>query len=185
MMFKLGILLKSAVVGALLTVAPLAASAATISGTIGITGTVNMGTSVFAIGGNVDLNDPGNVIIATGDFSVLPTGLAGYGTVALTDISFAAPGVIWSAGAFTFTATSFVNFVDEAVNKGFTALGVMTAAGFDATTGIMSFTSQELTSGATATFSSTTVVPLPAAGFLLFGALGGLGFVGRRRRKAA
>jgi len=157
-----------------------AVSAATISGQIDIVGVVNLNTSSFTATGNGDLDPTGVVLIATGDFSTV-----GFLSVAnLTDISFPAPGQIWSVGGFTFTATSFSGFLNMATTKAFTALGIVTGLGFDATDGILSFSAQG--SKGKVSFSSTTVapIPVPAAGFLLIGALGGLALLSRRRKTA-
>lgn len=180
-MINLKTLMKSALVGAVVAMAPLVASAVTVSGQIDISGRVNLYTSDFSATGNVDLDDPGIVLIATGDFAATVSDLV---TAALTDIDFAAPGAIWSVGGFTFTAASFTNIVDG-LTKSFKAIGSVSGNGFDVTAGTLQFTTQGGGGGATVSFSSTTVVPLPAAGFLLIGALGGLGVLSRRRKKAA
>ena len=129
---------------------------------------------------SADLDPTGVVLIATGDFSTV----AFLSVANLTDISFPAPGQIWSVGGFTFTATSFSGFLNMANTKAFTALGIVTGLGFDATDGILSFSAQG--SKGKVSFSSTTVapIPVPAAGFLLIGALGGLGLLSRRRKTA-
>ena len=161
--------------------APVAALAATISGQIDITGSVNLNTSDFSASGNADLNNPGVVIIATGDFAAFtsPGSLA-----SLTDIDFTAPGAIWAVGGFTFTASAFSDFQDTST-KAFTADGVISGNGFEDTDGILTFTSQENGDAVTVSFSSTTTpVPVPAAGLLLTTALGGLAFARRRRKNA-
>jgi len=170
--------LRPAIAAAVLAVAPIAATAATITGSIDISGSVNLGSSDFSTTGSADLNDPGFVVLSSGDFSSIGAGTS----VTLIDIDFTSPGDIWEVAGFTFTASGFTNFVDTAI-KSFTAIGSVSGNGFDQTSGVLSFTSQGSTGNVS--FSSTTAVPLPAAGFLLFGALGGIGFVGRRRRKAA
>jgi hypothetical protein len=99
----------------------------------------------------------------------------------LEDISFAAPGTIWSVGGFSFLAESFTDFLDTGV-KAFTALGTISGNGFDDTPGVLTFSAQS--GGATVSFSSTTTpapIPVPAAGFLLIGALGVLGAMRRRK----
>ena len=53
----------------------------------------------------VDFLGNGSVIAAVGDFSSLGAG----DPVTLTDIDFSSPGVIWTAGGFSFTADSFVH----------------------------------------------------------------------------
>ena len=161
--------------------APVAALAATISGQIDISGTVNLDTSDFSATGNADLNNPGTVLIATGDFgSFTAPGAA----AALNDIDFTAPGAIWAVGGFTFTATAFSDFQDT-TTKAFKANGVIAGNGFEKTLGVLTFTSQENGDVVTVSFSSTTTpVPIPAAGLMLATALGGMAFA-RRRRKAA
>ncbi|MFC4670156.1 VPLPA-CTERM sorting domain-containing protein [Seohaeicola nanhaiensis] len=174
---KISKILATTAVAALL---PVMASAATISGQMDISGTVNLGTSNFSAGGNVDLNDPGIVIQATGDFGLFATAFSTL--VSLTDISFGTPGDIWSAGGFTFTATAFSNIVDAAA-KSFVASGYISGNGYDQTIGSLSFTTQS-SGDATVSFSSTTSpVPVPAAGFLLVGGLGAMAAL-RRRKKA-
>lgn len=160
------------------------AEAATINGQIDINGTVNLGgASDFSAAGNADLNDPGIVLFSTGDFSGL-----NLTPVTLTDISFAAPGVIWDVGGFTFTASSFSNIVGGTVGPlfSFNALGTITGVGFDPTPGSLTFTSQQnQPNQVTVSFSSTTsAVPLPAGVLLMGTALAGFGVM-RRRRKAA
>jgi hypothetical protein len=161
---------------------PVSAFAATISGQIDITGAVNLPTSSFDAAGNADLEPTGLVVVSTGDFS----GIA-FGTpVAMADISFAAPGQIWSVGGFTFNASLFSNFQDSAT-KAFNAVGTIAAAGFDDTRFFMTFTSQTNGPAVQVSFSSTSLpspVPVPASGLLLVGGLGALG-VARRRKKTA
>jgi len=163
-----------------LMLSPLAVSAATITGQIDIVGFINSGNSDFSATGGVDLMDPGQVLGATGDFG---TFASNGDAVALTDIDFTAPGQIWEVGGFIFTATAFTAIVDGLID-GFAANGIVTGNGFDATAGQILFTTQPDIGQANVSFSSTTIVPLPAAGFLMLGALGGLGLA-RRRKKAS
>lgn len=105
--------------------------------------------------------------------------------VTLTDIVFAAPGAIWSVGGFQFAASGFYNIATNLQGgKNFSAVGTLTAAGFDPTPGQFHFSSQ--TGLSTASFSASTSpspVPLPAALPLLLATVGGLGLMGRRRNK--
>lgn len=166
---------------AIAVAAPVAAMAATISGQIDISGLVNLDSSDFSVGGNADLEPMGLVLAATGDFGA--AGL-GFGDVAsFVDIDFAAPGAVWTAGIFTFTATGFSN-INTGNPSSFTASGIVSAAGYDDTAGTLSFSTQNVgqkTNGQVS-FSTTTVVPLPAGLLLMGTALAGLGMT--RRKKA-
>lgn len=175
--------LKFTAVAAIVAVAlPVSAFAATIQGQLDISGIVNLENSDFSATGSADLDENGLVNRATDDFG----SFAAFGSVAtLTDIDFSAPGDIWSVGGFTFSAISFHSFENAAV-RAFTALGVISHDEFDDTAGTLTFTSQENGNAVEVSFSSTTTpsaVPVPAAGLLLVGALGGLGAL-RRRKKA-
>lgn len=172
--------LKTLGAAAVIALAPLAASAATIHGQIDIGGLVNLPGSNFSAAGNVDLvQGTSTVQQATGTFDA--EGVGFLDLVALTDIDFTTPGAIWSVGGFSFVATGFSSIVDG-VTKSFKAVGIVSHASYDDSEGALSFTTQN--GDTQVSFSSTTVVPVPAAGFLLVGALGALG-VARRRKKAA
>lgn len=163
--------------------APLAASAATISGQVDIGGTVNLENSDFMGGdagvADVDLNDPGFVVFGTESFAGLFQGQS----VSLYDIDFDAPGVIWEVANFVFTATSFA--IDTAENA-FTAVGLIsdTDGVLEDGAGFMQFTTQNGQTLVSFSSTTTTPVPVPAAGLMLITGLGGLA-AARRRRKAA
>ena len=71
-------------------------AAATINGQIDIGGTINLPTSNFSATGNVDLNNPGLVLNATGSFSGLSIG----SFVTLADINFTAPELSGQRASF-------------------------------------------------------------------------------------
>lgn len=174
---------KALIAAGLLAVAmPISASAATlIQGVINITGGVNVAGSDFSIGGNVDLISPGVVSPIpgpTGDFAAF---VSGGDAVTLTDIDFTAPGTIWEVGGFTFTALSFGDITNAP--NGFHAFGQVTGNGFDATNGVLQFTTQAGT-GVVSFSTTTSTVPLPAGVLLMGTALAGFGVM-RRRKKAA
>lgn len=166
---------KSIAVAVALILAPLAVSAMPISGTIDINGGVLVGSSEFTPTGSVVFATvPGaEVFIATGDFD---TFVDNGDAVTLTNIDFTSPDTIWSVGGFTFTASVFTNIAERA----FTALGIVSGNGFDDTQGLIQLTTQD--GNGVVSFSSTTVVPLPAAGLLLISAFGGLVFMRRRQQ---
>lgn len=166
------------VAGLALSAAPAAAS--TISGSINISGAVNNPTSTTG----VDFEGSGFTTAAgLGDLS----GIAGGTSVALTDVVFASlPGNVWSVGGFSFSLTSLISAAVANGSGGinFVANGVLSAAGFEDTLGVFAFSSNSIT-GAQASFSSTTAVPVPPA-LLLFGSgIAGLGLLASRRRNKA
>ena len=170
------------IAAAFAVLAPIAASAATITGQLDISGIVNLNTSTFSSLGNADLEPTGTVVIANGDFAGVDMSV---GAVSLTDVDFTSPGQIWSVGGFTFVATSFFGFLDT-TDKAFSAWGTISAAGFDDTAGLLTFTAQENNQAIQVSFSTTTTpVPLPAGGLMLLTALGGFGALSARRRRKA
>ncbi len=160
---------------------PVMGQAATVSGQIDISGLVNLGSTSFTPTGGVDLTPTGIVLQATGDFAstVSPADRA-----TLTDIDFTTPGDIWTVGGFTFTATSFPVIDNVGPTVGFEAVGIVSGNGFDDTTGMIAFTTQPQVGSVRVSFSSTTVVPVPAAGLMLITALGGVAALRRRKRAA-
>lgn len=173
--------IKTLGLAAVVTVAmPVSAFAAMISGQIDITGNVHLPTSNFNSSGNADLEPTGVVTIATGDFSGIS-----FGTLAdVFDIDFTSPDKIWSVGGFTFTALSFSDFQDT-TTKAFKAIGTISGNSFDDSLGTLTFTSQTNDPAVKVSFSSTTTVPVPAAGVLLVGGLGALAVARRRKDKKA
>lgn len=178
-------------VAAAMAMAPMAAQAVPISGQLDITGNLNSATTEFTPTGLVDF-DPETAVstVATGTFAPLVTTVFEGGaptSFALTDIDFtAAPGLVYSGGGITFTATSFGGFDDIADPvRGFFANGIISIAGFDDTEGVLTVSTQAGKGTGQISFSSTTVIPLPAGIVFLLTALGGLGFVARRRAKLA
>ncbi len=178
---------RAGIIAALISL-PFAANAATISGQVDIAGAVNIPGSTFNAGGNADLTDTGTVILSNGDFA----GHVGIGNIAtLFDIDFTNPSTIWEVGGFSFVAGAFDAFQDGTV-KAFTALGVISGNGFDATNGTLSFTAQLNGGAVDVSFSTTSSavdsapapVPVPAAGPLLLLGLGGLAAARRKKRKA-
>eukprot|EP00003_Mantamonas_plastica_P006917 TRINITY_DN15725_c0_g1_i1.p1 TRINITY_DN15725_c0_g1~~TRINITY_DN15725_c0_g1_i1.p1 ORF type:complete len:179 (+),score=41.91 TRINITY_DN15725_c0_g1_i1:32-568(+) len=173
--------LKTLGLAAIIAVAaPIAASAATLSGSLGIAGNIDGVESDIEAGGDVVFVN-GFVLNSSGDFSSLSLGQ----TVTLTDIDFDVVGTtVWAVDGFEFSVSSYADFLDDGTYLGFTAYGVISKDGFDDTDGMMVFTTQD-EGKANVTFSATTTtVPVPAAGLMLITGLGGLAAV-RRRRKAA
>lgn len=177
---KLKMLIGAAAIAAL----PLAAEAVMISGQLDITGIVNVQNSSFVPGGFLDFEGDGTVVIATDDFS----GLFG-ATATLFDLDFVAPEDVYTVGGFTFEATSFFDFDSAIPGRAFSASGVITGNGFDATPGLLRLSTQSTSpTQLIASFSSTTTatpIPLPASVLMLMAALGGLGVVSRRRMATA
>lgn len=170
-----------AAAAALAIALPAASYAATISGAISIEGDVLLGSSTIADGGYVDLGATGSVQSATGDFSVISA------DTIVTLSSFAiTPGsqLIWSVGGFTFTANSFADFFDNGIVQGFSTTGVISNGNSeDDTDGTLVFSTQG-TIGSASFSSTTTAVPVPAAGLLLIAGIGALGVAGRRKKAA-
>ena len=158
---------------------PLAASAATVSGQIDISG--NAVTSATGVDFTPDF---GNCTISTGDFAVLGCDVVGAPTADMTDIVFASPGQVWSIGDFYFVASSYGGPADP---TDFDATGLIKSVGgnFDDTMATMFFTTQG--QDLKLSFSTTTVsaIPLPAGLMLMGTALAGFGVMRRKAKKAA
>ena len=171
--------LRSIVLALGLILAPVLASAATVAGQVELSGTYNPATSSFTAAGGVDMVSPGTVQSVTEDFDTYVDPLD---AVSFQDVDFTAPGVIWSVGGFTFTATSFTAIAQGFV-QGFSAIGIVSGNGFEDTTGILSFS----TLGNVANISFGIVsapIPTPATGGLLLTGLVAAAALRRRNRAA-
>jgi hypothetical protein len=175
-----------AAVSSLPLAVPLAAQAVMLQGQVEIAGgLVDLQTANFAAGGNLDyVDNMVDVSFATGDFASL------IGTNAtFNDLSFTPGEVIYfGESGLMFTAGAFGDFDNTAPDWAFMASGILQLDGFDPTPGVFAFSTQATSGGqAVATFSSSTTavpatpIPVPASVVMLFGALGGLAFIARRR----
>lgn len=170
---------------------PVTANAAMIDGQLDVSGLLDRDNSEFASTGQIDFTSTGGLLQATGDFASIVT--PGVTPFTFTDIDFSAPGVIYSGGGVTFTASSFRDFDNAFPGRSFVANGFLSASGFDDTPGVFALSTQstgQAREEATVSFSSTTdtvaapaPIPVPAAGLLLLGGLGA--FAVARTRKAA
>ena len=170
---------------------PFAASAATLNGDIEISGTVNVPPTEFSSTGEVQFALSEAVVLdATGSIdglfdTVTETGsFATADTVTVSDFEFDnLAALVWSGNGVSFFLEAVNAFDNDGSDGdlGFVGVGFVTHGG-TRSNGFIEFSTQAGTG--VVSFSSTTVVPLPAAGFLLIGGLGGLVAL-KRRKKAA
>ncbi len=119
-------LVAAAAIAALPAALPFASQAAMINGQLDIGGTVNVASSTFLPGGNLDFEGDAFVVIATGDFD---TYINKFDAVTVSDLTFTTPVDVYSVGGFTFTATQFFNYDDNPLpdnKRGFSARGILT-----------------------------------------------------------
>ncbi len=172
---------KSLIIAVLAAGLPCLANAATINGQIDVVANVNLNTSSFTPTGFVDLNPSGIVVTATGDYVNFATPFVT--PAVFDDIVFTAPGTIWTAGGFSFTANSFSNLINTSTIVAFQAQGVITGNGFDATDAVLSFSAQPLgglSVVSVSTSTSVSTVPIPTGLLLLSTALIGMGMASRK-----
>ena len=157
-----------------------AANAATIDGTISLSGDVDSyaGSGVGDITVDFDA-DLGAVLSSTNDFQTLTSG-ACLSCVTAFDISGSSTGLLFSVGDLSYTSTSFSDFIDTGVGITFVAQGYFSGPGFDNTYAPVTFSVSDV-GGITINYSAVAAVPVPAAGFLLLGGLGGLAALRRRK----
>lgn len=165
--------------GALMSSGPAEAVPISKGSQIDIVGVVDVQNSNFEPGGLLIFEGDGLVNIATGDFA----GLMG-SSATMSNLTFTPPEQVWSVGGFTFTAESYFDFDSAIPGRAFKSTGFISGNGFEPTPGILALSTQSTSpSQVNASFSSSTIstIPLPASVLMLFGALGGLAVLGRRR----
>ena len=177
-------MLKTVGTAVALSLAALSANAATITGDLTFAGLVVVPDTEYTTTGGVDVIQ--NLVLGssgTGD-------LAG-ALVSPFDVDFDAPGSLFALdNGISFVASVFTEILDGT----FTAVGTLTGTGFDDTDATLTFAEVDtvlpgllnlFTASVSVNETAPAPVPLPAAGFLLVGALGGLAAAGRRKAKKA
>ena len=186
--------LKTLIAAAAIVMAPIAASAMTISGELGLSGNTVIGALPdFSPTGSIDIVQDGGpgvgddaiVIRATGDFASVLTAFTSFVDFIPTIVFGTEPQEIFTgAGGLKFTITDFTAFDNDGTDGdyGFASFGFFELDGFEATNGVLTFSTDGTTTETT--FSVNAQVPLPAGVLLMGTALAGFGVMRRRKQRA-
>lgn len=194
---------RTVLAAAAIALAPVAASAGPVNGSLELDGTlVGAVPDDFMSGGSIALQSAGDVVNATGAFAL--AGIGASDEVAfLTSLTFDATGIgetlfsvkdtfalapdVATGSVATFEITDFVSFYKTPTEAGFQATGLFNVTGYDETEGFLTFGTeiapQDRVADYNMTFSVTAQVPLPASILLIATAMAGFGVMFRRKKR--